>query len=376
VNSAIKNSNRSLLVEFDQVEKRFGDVVAVAPMDLGVLEGEFLAIMGSSGCGKTTTLRMLAGLDKPTAGEIRIGGKRVNELRPEARETPMVWQSLALFPFLNVRENVEFGLKMRDMEASAINARVEHWLERLEIGQFAERDISQLSGGQRQRVALARALAPEPRILLLDEPLSALDANLVVRMQGVLSQLHSELGITFVYVTHSQSEAFAMADRVVIMSDGVIEQSGAPRDIYRNPQTRFVAEFIGNNNIVDGSVVSVDGDSIVLDATDFQLSLKNETGAWRSGQRATAVIGADRIHVEAQDDEHTVIAADNSFSARVVSESFSGASVSLLIETENHEMTVQLTQRDIEHLDIRPGRRLRVSIDHRHITLLHVAEPA
>jgi len=293
---------------------------------------------------------MLAGLDKPTAGEIRIDGIRVNELRPEARETPMVWQSLALFPFLNVRENVEFGLKMRAMEASAIKARVEHWLERLEIGQFAERDISQLSGGQRQRVALARALAPEPRILLLDEPLSALDANLVVRMQGVLSQLHSELGITFVYVTHSQSEAFAMADRVVIMSDGVIEQSGAP--------------------IVDGRIVSVDGDSIVLDATDFQLKLNHENEGWRSGQNVTAIIGADRIRVEAANDDSGHGSVDNCFDARVVSESFSGASVSLLIETDNHELTVQLTQRDIEHLDVRPGSRLRVSIDHQHITLL------
>jgi len=373
VTTANDTSNRSLLVEFEQVEKRFGDVVAVAPMNLNVHEGEFLAIMGSSGCGKTTTLRMLAGLDKPSAGEIRIDGIRVNDLRPEDRETPMVWQSLALFPFLDVRQNVEFGLKMRDMDASAIKNRVDHWLERLEINQFATRDISQLSGGQRQRVALARALATEPRILLLDEPLSALDANLVIRMQGVLSQLHSELGITFVYVTHSQSEAFAMADRVVIMSEGHIEQSGPPRDIYRNPATRFVAEFIGNNNIVEATVTAVAANSLSLDAGDFQMELDDGTGQWQPGQSATAVIGADRLRVEASDDRKAP-STNNAFNARIVSESFSGASVTLLLETDHHEMTVQLTQRDIEHLDVRPGSRLRVSIDPRDITLLPVSD--
>lgn len=368
--AATQGFDGSPLVEFDQVEKRFGDVVAVAPMDLHIAEGEFLAIMGSSGCGKTTTLRMLAGLDRPSAGEIRIDGQRVNELRPEKRETPMVWQSLALFPFLNVRENVQFGLKMRGMQADTIRTRVDHWLERLEIDQFSERDISQLSGGQRQRVALARALATEPRILLLDEPLSALDANLVVRMQGVLSQLHSELGITFVYVTHSQSEAFAMADRVIIMSEGAIEQSGAPRDIYRNPSTRFVAEFIGDNNIVEATVCAVNGDRYRLDTKDFQLELiDNSTDKWRIGQRVTAVIGADRIRVENANNVEST-STINAFTANIISESFSGASVTLLLETKHHEIKVQHTQRDTEHLDLRPGSKLSVTVDQHHITLL------
>lgn len=367
---ATDTSTRSTIVEFEQVEKRFGDVVAVAPMNLDVKEGEFLAIMGSSGCGKTTTLRMLAGLDTPTAGEIRIDGQRVNELRPEHRETPMVWQSLALFPFLSVRDNVEFGLKMRGMDAGAINSRVSHWLERLEIGQFAERDISQLSGGQRQRVALARALATEPRILLLDEPLSALDANLVIRMQGVLSQLHSELGITFVYVTHSQSEAFAMADRVVIMSQGVIEQSGAPRDIYRNPATRFVAEFIGDNNIVEGLITEINGNVVKLDAGDIQLVLDTDADQRRPGEKAIAVIGADRIRVASLMDNAAVPVAINEFEARIVSESFSGAGVALLLETGQHEIKVQLTQRDTEHLELRPGSRLHATVERAHVTLL------
>ena len=177
------------LVVFDRVVKRFGNIVAVERMDLEIHEGEFLSIMGPSGCGKTTTLRMLAGLEEPSEGEIRLDGNRLNDGSASERDTPMVWQSLALFPFLNVFKNVEFGLKMRGIQATERRRKVMEWLERLEISAYAEREISQLSGGQQQRVALARSLATEPRILLLDEPLTALDANLVVRMQGVLAGL-------------------------------------------------------------------------------------------------------------------------------------------------------------------------------------------
>ena len=233
-------------------------------MDFEIHKGEFLAIMGSSGCGKTTTLRMLAGLDAPTEGEIRLAGKRINDLPTWQRDTPMVWQSLALFPFLTVRENVEFSLRMRGVEKAERRQRVDKWLERMQITEFADRNVAHLSGGQRQRVALARSLVTEPEILLLDEPLSALDAHLKVRMQTVLSNLQRELGITFVYVTHSQSEAFSMADRVVIMSRGRIEQIGNPQEIYRAPRTKFVAEFLGSSNIFAGSVSHANGQSVKI----------------------------------------------------------------------------------------------------------------
>ena len=229
------------LVEFDSVVKRFGDFTAVETMNFTIDEGEFIAIMGPSGCGKTTTLRMLAGLEAPSEGEIRMQGRVMNNVPPHERDTPMVWQSLALFPFLNARENVEFGLEMRGVDAANRKNKALEWLDRLEISEFAERDISSLSGGQKQRVALARSLVTEPKILLLDEPLSALDANLVIRMQSMLTRLQRELGITFVYVTHSQSEAFAMADRVVIMSRRHIPKIGMPKDIYRAPGNRFLA---------------------------------------------------------------------------------------------------------------------------------------
>ena len=253
----MSNPQSEPLVELESVVKRFDDFVAVKSMDLTIGKGEFVAIMGPSGCGKTTTLRMLAGLEQPTEGEIRIGGELMNDVPPHDRDTPMVWQSLALFPFLNARENVEFGLKMRKVPAAERKKRALEWLDRLGIGEFAERNVATLSGGQRQRVALARSLVTEPKLLLLDEPLSALDAHLVIRMQSVLTKLQRELGITFVYVTHSQSEAFAMADRVVIMSQGEIAQIGSSRDIYREPANRFVAEFVGRNNIISGKVVKV-----------------------------------------------------------------------------------------------------------------------
>lgn len=363
------------LVEFDGVSKHFGASVAVHPMNLDINSGEFLAIMGSSGCGKTTTLRMLAGLDQPTAGEIRLDGVRMNEVRPENRETPMVWQSLALFPFLNVIKNVEFGLDMRGMDRQAARERALHWLERLEIAQFAERDISQLSGGQRQRVALARALATQPRILLLDEPLSALDANLVVRMQGVLSQLHADLGITFVYVTHSQSEAFAMADRVVIMSQGRIEQVGAPRTVYRSPATRFVAEFVGNNNLIEGRVSQSSKETTLIDAGD--LLIEADLGAntqitqpLAPGDSATAVISADQIRVSSGHQAASEQRSINQLHCQLISEAFAGTGVTLLLETSQRELSVQLNQRDADALELRAGSPMTIQFDASSVYLL------
>lgn len=346
------------LVEFDGVVKRFGDVTAVERMNLEVHKGEFLAIMGSSGCGKTTTLRMLAGLDTPSEGEIRLSGQRMNEVKASERDTPMVWQTLALFPFLNVIKNVEFGLKMRGMDSVARNKKAREWLARLEIEEFAERDISQLSGGQRQRVALARALVTEPEILLLDEPLSALDANLVVRMQGVLSRLQKQLGITFVYVTHSQSEAFAMADRVVIMSKGRIEQIGAPKEVYRAPATRFVAEFIGSNNILDGTVSKIENEEVVIESSVGQLrALTNSDSGVIVGAAISAIVSADNIVLS---DKATQQA--NEVSCQVISEEFIGSVVTLYVETEQGvELKIQKQQREIDTLDIRIGKPLWAS---------------
>ncbi len=346
------------LVEFDSVVKRFGDFIAVERMNFTIDEGEFIAIMGPSGCGKTTTLRMLAGLEAPSEGEIRMQGRVMNTVPPHERDTPMVWQSLALFPFLNARENVEFGLQMRGVDAVTRKNKATEWLDRLEIGEFAERDINSLSGGQKQRVALARSLVTEPKILLLDEPLSALDANLVIRMQSMLTRLQRELGITFVYVTHSQSEAFAMADRVVIMSRGHIAQIGMPKDIYRAPQNRFVAEFVGRNNIISGRVKSITGKLVTIDADLGQFKVQLGAGQKSAaGDSASFVIAADLVHLTAGKPK-----AVNSIECSLISEEFVGSVVTLFLETpDGSEFKVQVQERELSDMDLKHMGRVFLS---------------
>ena len=348
------------LVEFDSVVKKFGDFTAVERMNFTIDEGEFVAIMGPSGCGKTTTLRMLAGLEQPSEGEVRMQGRVMNAVPAHERDTPLVWQSLALFPFLNARENVEFGLQMRGVDAATRRKRALDWLDRLEIGEFAERDISSLSGGQKQRVALARSLVTEPKILLLDEPLSALDANLVIRMQSMLTRLQRELGITFVYVTHSQSEAFAMADRVVIMSRGRIAQIGTPKDIYRAPDNRFVAEFVGRNNIISGKIKSSSGKSVLINGSlgDFKVSL----GVGLSRRQETrAVLLLPPISSTFRQKKPR---AGNQIECSLISEEFIGSVVTLFLEArDGSEFKVQIQERELADMDLKHMGKVFVSWD-------------
>jgi len=343
------------LVVFDGVVKRFGSITAVKRMDLTIDKGEFVALMGPSGCGKTTTLRMLAGLEAPSEGEVRIAGRVMNDVAAHDRDTPMVWQSLALFPFLNVRENVEFGLRMRGVEAAERRRRAAEWLDRLGMEGLETRRIDQLSGGQRQRVALARSLVTEPEMLLLDEPLSALDAHLVIRMQGVLARLQRELGITFVYVTHSQSEAFAMADRVVIMGDGDIAQIGPPREVYRAPANRFVAEFVGRNNIFEGKITGTGGEFATMEGPAGRLAVP-ASGA-SPGAAVSIAVAADRVRVTQTEPE-----AVNRIACQLISEEFVGASVILYLQApDGSEIKAQLGEAELETLDLTPGAGLWVS---------------
>ena len=343
--------SRDTLVSFEGVVKSFGSFVAVQMLDFEIKKGEFLAIMGSSGCGKTTTLRMLAGLEAPSEGVIRLSGKPINDLPTWSRDTPMVWQSLALFPFLNVRENVEFALKMRGVGKAERRRRAEQWLDRMQISEFAERNISQLSGGQRQRVALARSLVVEPEILLLDEPLSALDAALKVRMQSVLKNLQRETGITFVYVTHSQSEAFSMADRVVIMSRGVIEQIGTPQEIYRTPRTRFVAEFLGSSNLFSGVVRRTDAGQMIETAAGT-LQLPSDAGTTGS---ATISVLDTKTHLGVAAPQDGV----NAIPVRMIGEEFVGATATIYLETASgQEIRVQKGHEELAGLPLDIGQNL------------------
>jgi len=257
-------------LDIEGVRKVYGANAVVRNFDLSIARGEFVSFLGPSGCGKTTTLRMVAGFEVPTAGTIRIDGRDVTGLKPNQRNVGMVFQSYALFPNLTVAENVAFGLKVARRSKEEIRKRVEEMLAVIKLPQLGGRYPYQLSGGQQQRVALARALAVKPAVLLLDEPLSALDAKIRVSLREEIRSLQRDLGITTVYVTHDQEEALSMSDRIVVMNDGRVEQIGTPFDIYNYPRTRFVASFVGTLNIMAGRIVdaaagkvSIDGQEIV-----------------------------------------------------------------------------------------------------------------
>jgi ABC-type Fe3+/spermidine/putrescine transport system ATPase subunit len=254
-------------VELRGVTKRFDDVVAVDSIELAVRHGEFLSLLGPSGCGKTTTLRLIAGFDRPDEGQILIAGEDVVRLPPYRRAVNTVFQSYALFPHLNVLDNVAYGLKQRGLARGARRARAREALELVRLRELEARKPKQLSGGQQQRVALARALVMEPKVLLLDEPLGALDLKVRKQLQIELKRIQETVGITFVYVTHDQEEALAMSDRVAVMNEGRIEQLGLPREIYDSPATSFVADFIGETNFIrlDGSVVAIRPERLELE---------------------------------------------------------------------------------------------------------------
>jgi spermidine/putrescine transport system ATP-binding protein len=246
------------------VTKRFGSFVAVDDLDLVIEQGRFFALLGPSGCGKTTTLRMVAGLEEPTSGTITIAGRDISRLKPYKRPVNTVFQSYALFPHLDIFENVAFGLRRRGVKDVA--AKVGEMLELVELGAFGKRRPGQLSGGQQQRVALARALINRPQVLLLDEPLGALDLKLRRQMQIELKRIQTEVGITFVHVTHDQEEAMTMADTIAVMNHGVIEQMGRPGELYDSPSTTFVSNFLGQSNLVKAEVLGRDGADVVVDA--------------------------------------------------------------------------------------------------------------
>jgi spermidine/putrescine transport system ATP-binding protein len=241
-------------VRLERVTKRFGDALAVDDLSLDVAEGEFFSLLGPSGCGKTTTLRMIGGFEDPTLGTIYLGGRDVTDLPAYKRDVNTVFQSYALFPHLDVFENVAFGLKRRKVAKEQIRERVDDALRLVQMTGFEQRKPGQMSGGQQQRVALARALVNHPKVLLLDEPLGALDLKLRKQMQLELKRIQREVGITFIYVTHDQEEAMTMSDRLAVMRNGAIEQIGGPEEVYEQPQTMFVAGFLGASNLLAGEI--------------------------------------------------------------------------------------------------------------------------
>ena len=259
-----QSTGQSVAVEISDVTKRFGDFSAVDDLNLDIYEGEFFSLLGPSGCGKTTTLRMIAGFEEPTEGNISVAGDAVQGVPPYRRPVNTVFQSYAIFPHLNVFDNVAFGLRRSGVKGDELQQRVTEACGMVQLGGFEQRKPRMLSGGQQQRVALARALVNRPKVLLLDEPLGALDLKLRKEMQLELKNLQHEVGITFIYVTHDQEEALTMSDRIAVMNDGVVQQVADPATLYEQPRNRFVANFIGETNLFSGTVESVDGEKTML----------------------------------------------------------------------------------------------------------------
>ena len=243
------------LIELKNLTKNYGEQQVLRGIDLDIHENEFLTLLGPSGCGKTTTLRIIAGFEEPSGGQVLFNGQEISKLPPYKREVNTVFQKYALFPHMNVFDNIAFGLNLKKMNKALIKEKVAKMLKLVDLEGYEKRDVTQLSGGQQQRVAIARALVNEPKILLLDEPLGALDAKLRKEMQIELKKIQKEVGITFIFVTHDQEEALSMSDTVVVMNDGEIQQIGTPIDIYNEPENRFVADFIGESNIIEGIMI-------------------------------------------------------------------------------------------------------------------------
>jgi putative spermidine/putrescine transport system ATP-binding protein/spermidine/putrescine transport system ATP-binding protein len=291
-------------VRFGHVTKAYGEAIAVRDLTLAIPRGSFFSLLGPSGCGKTTTLRLIAGFEIPDAGDVFIRGQRVTHVPPYRRDFAMVFQNFALFPHLTVAENVAFGLRMSGVGRADRDSQVAAALVMVKLSGFAERYPKQLSGGQQQRVAIARAIVMRPAVLLLDEPLGALDKNLRESMQVELRSLQRELGITTVFVTHDQEEALTMSDQIAVMRDGVIEQLGAPREVYERPATEFVATFLGASNLIDAEIVAADVGRRIARSAFGELAF---TGGQAVGDGVRLAIRPERVQL--QPDRHSGLSA-------------------------------------------------------------------
>jgi spermidine/putrescine transport system ATP-binding protein len=326
-------------VRIDRITKRFHEVVAVDDLSLDIQRGEFFSMLGPSGCGKTTTLRMIGGFEEASSGTIYLGDADVTDLPPFKRDVNTVFQNYALFPHLTVFENVAFGLRRRKVAEQSIGSQVRDMLALVELPGYEARKPAQLSGGQQQRVALARALINHPRVLLLDEPLGALDLKLRKQMQLELKRIQTEVGITFIYVTHDQEEAMTMSDRIAVMRAGKIEQLGTPEELYERPKTAFVAGFLGVSNLLEGEVEGQDGSLVTIRLKDGTLLRAPANGSGPSGPVRVGV-RPEKLRVDARTD---VGATDglNALSGTVLDASYMGVSTQYLVQTsEGHRLTV------------------------------------
>ena len=325
---AEREAGRGVAVRLAGITKRFGDFVAVDDLNLDIYEGEFFSLLGPSGCGKTTTLRMIAGFEEPTEGEISVAGEEVQGVPPYRRPVNTVFQSYAIFPHLNVFDNVAFGLRRAKVPKDEVAKRVADACEMVQLTGFEKRRPGMLSGGQQQRVALARALVNRPKVLLLDEPLGALDLKLRKELQLELRNLQHEVGITFVYVTHDQEEALTMSDRIAVMNEGKVQQLAGPTTLYETPANRFVAGFIGQTNIFSGTVEAADGERTTLRTREGMRveALAREVTPPKEGEEAHAAVRPEKVRFG-----HS---GDNVCAAEVRQVVYLGASTQYIVEME------------------------------------------
>ncbi len=346
------------IIEFKNVSKHFAEHPVLHDINFEVQNGEFLTLLGPSGCGKTTLLRMISGFEEPNSGSVFIDGKDVQGLPPHLRQVNTVFQSYALFPHMNVFENVAFGLRSRGIGRDEIEQRVNEALRMVKLDSYRHRKPHQLSGGQQQRVAIARAVVNKPLVLLLDEPLSSLDYRLRKNMQIELKQLQQQLGITFIFVTHDQEEALSMSDRVVVMQDGYIEQIGTPREIYEEPNTLQVAKFIGEANIFEANILEANQKQLVIEVEDKQFTLKNRKG-FTQDDKICVVIRPEDLQVWGQSE---VDDTSNMFPGMVEQVIYKGATVDLMVRLSSGKRlaAAQFFNEDDEKLDYSLGERVWV----------------
>jgi spermidine/putrescine transport system ATP-binding protein len=359
--NAVLGKHTAADVRLVDLRKTFGEVAAVDGLDLEIRAGEFFSLLGPSGCGKTTTLRMIGGFELPTAGRIELGGVDITREPPEKRPVNMVFQSYALFPHLSVFENVAFGLRRRKVPQPEITQRVGDALDLVRLAGFDKRKPDQLSGGQQQRVALARALVNRPQVLLLDEPLGALDLKLRRQLQVELKRVQLEVGITFIYVTHDQEEALALSDRIAIMDHGRVEQLGTPEELYDAPRTLFVAGFIGTSNLLSGEVETVDGGTAIvrLDGGEAVLAA---AGTATAGDEVDVAIRPEAIRLEAVDRTAappSPSAGTTTLDAEVLQSAYLGVSINNQVRTTSGVTLAVVVPRSHERPGI--GDAVRVS---------------
>jgi spermidine/putrescine transport system ATP-binding protein len=366
-------------VRLDRVSKRFGDTTAVDDVSLTIDRGEFFTMLGPSGCGKTTTLRMIGGFEAPSAGAIHLGDVDVTDLPPFKRDVNTVFQNYALFPHLNVFENVAFGLRRRRVAADEIRRRVSETLDLVELPGYEGRKPSQLSGGQQQRIALARALINRPRVLLLDEPLGALDQKLRKQMQVELKRIQGEVGITFIFVTHDQDEAMTMSDRIAVMRDGQIEQLGSPEELYERPHSDFVANFLGVSNLLDAEVAGRDGTTITVRLPTGAVLRAPANGA-DAGGNVRIGVRPEKLRVQPLAEGESAFGDDsrNAIDGVVLDASYLGVSTQYLVETPDGRRLVVYAQ-NLETSGasemLADGQRVRLSWSPQHTFVIPADRP-